>query len=177
MIWDKGKPKKKKRRCMKTKGVLYWKGKAWDEFSLYVRVRDAIRTTGRVENCVCCSCGKIYPAFGKGCLQAGHFIPGRKNAVLFSEIGVHGQCYMCNTRLKGNWPGYYDFMLRHYGQDVINNLLIEAKQVKKYRPFELEELRDEYKRKYLQMFENKELLYGESYEEILRTYNTVHSLF
>jgi hypothetical protein len=50
--------------CMKVKGVKYWKGKAWHEFSKYVRVRDALRTTGGIEKCVCCSCGKIKPAFG-----------------------------------------------------------------------------------------------------------------
>ena len=95
----------------KKKGSLsWWKQKAWDQFSLYVRVRDALRTTGDIHDCVCCSCGRVKPAFGRGCIQAGHFIPGRKNSVLFSEVGVHGQCSWCNGSdlggLKGNWPGY-----------------------------------------------------------------------
>lgn len=158
----------------KTKGLKYWKGKAWVQFSLYVRVRDAIRTTGDVVDCVCCSCGRIKPAFGRGCIQAGHLIPGRKNAVLFSEVGVNGQCGYCNGSndvggLKGNWPGYYEFMLKHYGQDVVNFLLMKAKQVHKYYPNELQELRDEYKRRYLQMLDSKQLLYGESYEDMCRS--------
>lgn len=158
----------------KTKGVQYWKKRCWEQFSLYVRVRDALRTTGGIEQCVCCSCGKIKPAFGRGCIQAGHFIPGRKNSVLFSEIGVHGQCGYCNGSelggLKGNWPGYYEFMLKHYNQSVINHLLVVAKQTRKYYPFELEEMRDEYKRKYSQMLDTKQLIYGESYDEKLRDY-------
>ncbi len=86
--------------------LTWWKGKAWEEFSKYIRIRDALRTTGTIENAVCCSCSKIYPSFGKGCLQAGHFIPGRRAAILFEETGVHGQCYWCNSNngLKGNWP-------------------------------------------------------------------------
>jgi hypothetical protein len=100
---------------------------------------------------------------------------------LFSEIGVHGQCGYCNGSnnvggLKGNWPGYYEFMLKHYGQEVINQLLIQAKQVKKLLPFELEEMRDEYKRRYLQMYEGKILLVGESYEEKLDAFVTANSL-
>ena len=159
---------------MKNKGIKYWKKKAWDQFSLYVRVRDAIRTTGGVVNCVCCSCGRVKKAFGVGCIQAGHFIPGRKNAVLFSEIGVHGQCSYCNGSdfggLKGNWPSYYEFMLKHYSQDVINDLLIVAKQVKKYSPVDLEEMRDEYRRRYLEMFSSGILIIGETYEDKLDQY-------
>jgi len=135
----------------KKKGVKYWKKKAWEEFSKYIRIRDAIRTTGERESLVCCSCGKIYPAFGVGCAQAGHFIPGRSNSVLFSEEGVHGQCYNCNMRLKGNWAKYYEFMLETYGQETIDRLMHEAKQIKQYKTFELEEIRDLYKQKFKEL--------------------------
>ena len=75
----------KKMTEKKRKGVRHWKRKAWDEFSRYVRLRDAIKTTQTKEWAVCCSCGKTYPAFGTGCGQAGHFVPGRGNAILFDE--------------------------------------------------------------------------------------------
>jgi hypothetical protein len=148
----------------KTKGVKYWKGKAWHEFSRYIRVRDALRTTRGIENCKCCSCGRIYPAFGLKCLQAGHFIPGRHNAVLFNELGCHGQCYNCNVRLKGAWPEYHEFMVDNYGQEAVDYMLMEKNQTIKFLPFELEELRNLYKLLADQMLSTKKLLKGESYE-------------
>ena len=131
----------------KTHGVRWWKKKAWDEFSIFIRLRDALNTTGRQDFLVCCSCGKTYPAFGKGCAQAGHFVPGRKNAILFDERNVHGQCYNCNHTLKGNWPGYMKFMLVRYGREIVDELLHLNKTVRKYGTVELEEMRDAYKKK------------------------------
>ena len=133
------KPKKKK------KGVKYWKAKAWKEFSIFIRRRDALATTGTKENVVCCSCGKTYPAFGVGCAQAGHFVPGRANAILFDERGVNAQGYVCNVTLKGNWPGYMDFMLKKYGRGVVDELLHKNKEVLKYTPADLEDIYNHYK--------------------------------
>jgi len=74
------------------------KRKAWSAFSLYIRI-SASDINGNAK-CVTCGAVKSYKD-----LQAGHFIPGRRNAVLFSEEGVHPQCYHCNIGLNGNWPG------------------------------------------------------------------------
>jgi hypothetical protein len=120
------------------------KKKAWTAFSRYIRLRDAIRTTGTTTHAACCSCGKVYPAFGVGCVQAGHFIPGRRNAILFDERGVHAQCYICNVRFKGNWTGYYSFMLSRYGQAVIDDMIRKEKQIKQFMVHELLELADTY---------------------------------
>jgi len=150
----------------KRKGTMsWWKGKAWAEFSKYIRIRDALRTTGGIEHAVCCSCGKIYPAFGVGCLQAGHFIPGRKSSILFCELGCHGQCYNCNMRLKGNWPPYYDFMVNKYGIRAVEHLLLTKHTIVKFLPAQLERMRDTYKLMYQKMFTTKTLLKGEKYED------------
>ena len=133
------------KKAKKKKGVKYWKKKAWDEFSIFVRRRDAIATTGTNDMVVCCSCGKTYSAFGVGCAQAGHFVPGRGNAILFDERGVNSQCYNCNVRLKGNWPGYMDFMLNKYGRGVVDELLHKNKKVLKYTPADLEDIYNHYK--------------------------------
>jgi len=143
--------RKPKTQKPKTKGVRYWKKKAWTEFSKYIRLRDALKTTRTETHLICCTCHKTYPAFGRGCAQAGHFIPGRGNSILFDERGVHGQCYTCNTILKGNWPSYMSFMRANYGQDVIEELLSLKIQTRKYLPCELEELRDKYKQKYKEL--------------------------
>jgi hypothetical protein len=62
------------------------KKKAWAAFSEYVRTRDCLRTTGCASFGLCITCGKRNHF---KLLQAGHFIAGRHNAVLFSEKGVH----------------------------------------------------------------------------------------
>ena len=131
----------------KTKGVKYWKKKAWDEFSKYVRLRDALETTGRTDVLRCCSCRKQYPAFGKGCAQAGHFVPGRSHGLLFREKGVHGQCYNCNQTLKGNWVNYEKFMLEKYGQEVVDEEKAAKYSNVKYIAVELEEIYNKYKQK------------------------------
>ncbi len=139
---------KKKKRSKATP-----KKKAWGAFSKWIRLRDALETTGTPDTLICCSCGKPYPAFGVGCAQAGHFIPGRGQSILFEENCVHGQCYNCNIRLKGNWPGYYAFMLKKYGQHAVNALLILNKQTRKRYESDYVELREKYDGLYEQLKE------------------------
>lgn len=135
------------KKKVKTKGVRYWKKKVWKVFSEYIRLRDALATTGTPDRLTCCTCGKDYPAFGSGCAQAGHFVPGRGNAILFDERGVHGQCYNCNQTLKGNWPEYMRFMMGIYGREVVDGLLCLNKTVRKFTVPELQELMELYERK------------------------------
>jgi len=143
--------KKKKKH-----GVRWWKGKIWREvFSPYVRLKCALRTTGGTQYLLCCTCGKPYPAFGVGCAQAGHLVPGRGGSILFDERGVYGQCYNCNITLKGNWPEYIAFLKGLHGekggQKLIDDLLRLNKQVKKYSVPELQELYDTYKQRYVSL--------------------------
>lgn len=149
----------------KTKGVQYWKKKAWEQFSRFVRVRDAIRTTRGVDNCVCVSCGRVYPAFGLRCLQAGHLIAGRGNGILFEPVGCHGQCYNCNVTLKGNWANYLDKVEAFYTKEALDHLRYWARQVVKFKPFELEELRDIFKAHADEMLDTKTLVKGNQYED------------
>lgn len=115
------------------------KEKAWKAFSEYIRARD-----GR---CVTCPTGKAQ--------QAGHFIDGRHNAVLFSEEGVHGQCYHCNIGLKGNKLEYFLFMERTYGREVIDRLMQESKHTIQYKIFHFKEIEQKYKEKLL-AYNNKD---------------------
>jgi hypothetical protein len=137
-----------RKKKSKNKGVKYWKNKVWkDVFSPYIRLRSALDTTGTKTHLICCTCGVKYPAFGLNCAQAGHFIPGRHNAILFEEKGVHGQCYNCNHTLKGNWPEYMRFMLNKYGREVVDDLLRLDKTVRKFSVPELEDMYCEYEQK------------------------------
>ena len=129
----------------KRKGVAYWKGKAWDEFSKYIRLQDAIATTGTKTHAKCISCGKVYPAFGVGCLQAGHLIGKRRALNLFDERGCNAQCFNCNYHLNGNWRCYYDAMLKKHGKKVIEELIAQDRKDHKWMISELTDLRDKYK--------------------------------
>lgn len=124
------------------------KARAWKAFSLYVRLRDAIKTTGTQTHLNCISCGKQYPAFGIGCAQAGHFIPGRGNSVLIDEEFVHGQCYNCNVNLKGNWIAYESAMIDMWGVEKVTEAKLRKSQVVKMYPQDWLELEKLYKEKY-----------------------------
>ena len=106
----------------KTISVSKAKKKAWGAFSKWVRKSRADQY-GMVK---CCSCETTLPW---ELMQAGHFIPGRKNAVLYSPFGVHPQCYRCNIILNGNWPDYYAFMDKTYGGGMIDVLLKLSNEV------------------------------------------------
>lgn len=97
------------------------KDKAWHEFSIYIRTRDCLRFSGDPELGMCVTCRRSYP-FKQ--LQAGHFIQGRGNAVLFDERIVYSQCVGCNGNPPmgkgGNYVEYYVFMLEEWGQIMID---------------------------------------------------------
>lgn len=100
----------------KKHNLTWWKKKTWNKCSEFIRLRDALDTTGTTDKLKCFTCEKIYPAFGKGCAQAGHYVPGRSHAVLFELNGIHGQCYNCNVTLKGNTITYRYRMVEKYGE-------------------------------------------------------------
>lgn len=113
------------------------KNRAWAEFSKFIRLRGA--DANGMNYCVTCGVKKHWKE-----LQAGHFIAGRLNANLFDERGCHPQCSLCNVVKAGNGPMYYKFMLKTYGQEVIDELLQQNDQTKKWLPGELESITRKY---------------------------------
>ena len=111
--------------------------KVWNATSRYVRLRGALETTGGRTHARCCTCERILPIEGPGCIQAGHFIPGRTGAVLFDLRGIHPQCPNCNGLLHGNWVEYERFMLKKYGPEVVAELKANKFAVKKWTMSEL----------------------------------------
>lgn len=120
------------------------KKSAWHAFSIYVRTRDCLKTTGRFESGQCVTCNKLYPRLGVGCLQAGHFVPGRTGAVLFDERNCHAQCYSCNVRNHGAPHEYWLFMEKTYGRSVIDELLANRNILVKYKVWDYEAIREKY---------------------------------
>lgn len=129
------------------KSISLAKRKAWEAFSLYIRTRDSLLTTGNTEGCACISCGRWYSRTGTGCIQAGHFLGGRAGAVLFSEDGVHGQCYGCNIGRAGNHAKYTLWMIDNYGRERVDELIVESKRTVKRKLWDYQELEEKYKLK------------------------------
>lgn len=116
------------------------KAAAWKAFSLWVRMEAA--DFDGYARCITCMAKKHYKE-----LQAGHFIPGRNNAVLFSEEGVHPQCYGCNIGKGGNWPSYYEWMKKMYGLEVIDELIRKSHETVKYTAQDYLDIEKLYKEK------------------------------
>jgi hypothetical protein len=123
---------------MKANTVSSLKKKVWTAFSLHIRKKYA--DWRGYETCVTCGKKDHYKN-----LQAGHFIQGRHNQVLFDERNVHPQCVKCNVFKSGNLVEYYGFMLKTYGQDVIDELRKLDKKNKQFTIKELEKLLKKYK--------------------------------
>lgn len=120
------------------------KDRAWKTFSLYIRTRDCIKTTGTKTLLKCVTCGKLVDIKKA---HASHFIPGRHLGILFDERGVNGSCYTCNVVLGSNGPKYYKWMLNHYGQKVIDDLERIDNTTVKYTVKDYLEIEKKYKEK------------------------------
>lgn len=120
------------------------KRKAWTVVSLFVRKRDADEN-GFV-NCITCGVRKHYT---QG--DAGHFIPGRGNSILFDVRGIHFQCKPCNGGFKNQTfskdevaINYRKYMLKRYGEKVVKSLEDLRRQTKQFKEKELIEIRNRY---------------------------------
>jgi len=129
------------------------KTKAWDAFSLYIRTRDCIRFTGDPEQGMCITCKAKKP---RKELQAGHFVGGRGNAVLFNEQIVYSQCAYCNQKppmgLGGNYAAYTLFMFDEgYTRKEIEGFLALKGTTKVYKTHDFIEIEAKYKQKLLDL--------------------------
>ena len=95
------------------------KDKAWKAFSKYIRLRDCLKTTKSIDFGTCYTCDVVKPF---KLLDAGHFIGGRSNSVLFDERGVNAQCKRCNKWLKGNPVIYEVKLIKEFGQELVDEL-------------------------------------------------------
>jgi hypothetical protein len=120
------------------------KSAVWLPFSMYIRTRDALKTTGSRLWCICITCGRMVP-FDH--IDAGHAIKGRGAAVLFDEKLVNGQCKNCNQVLGGCYDEYEKVMIRRYGQEWWDHELFMSRQPVKFTVYELQDLSKRYKLK------------------------------
>jgi hypothetical protein len=87
----------------------------------------------------------------KKALQAGHFVEGRGNAVLFDERIVYSQCGFCNGKpprgLGGNYKAYTLFMIDEWGREKVLEFMNLKRETKQYKLYQFIEIEAEYKEK------------------------------
>jgi hypothetical protein len=103
------------------------KAKAKVIFHKFIRERDS-------ENgCfTCCSCNKFQRIVGNNCHAGHYFSAGHNSAIEFDERNVNVQDLRCNNFLHGNLIEYQKFMLKKYGQSVLDEL--EMKRNMSFKP-------------------------------------------
>ena len=101
-------------------------------FSEWIRKRDA---HGK-DYAHCCTCNRAYPWKSMDC---GHFIRRQHTAVRWTATNAHAQCKRCNLQ-GGEMVNYYQFMLRQYGQDVIDELQRRKHQAPRFRRADYKEM-------------------------------------
>jgi len=106
-------------------------------FSKYIILRDAIEDaennrvpiTSNFEFVLCRTCGKMIQRIGSNS-HAGHYVPkgsGGGSGIYYDPRNVSCQCSYCNEYLEGNRLEYNDYMLKKYGQEVVDELRLKDK--------------------------------------------------
>jgi len=114
--------------------------RAWDFFSKIVRLTEQVAPGA----CKCVTCGAIK---GWKNMDAGHYISGRRDGVLFDRRNIHPQCPQCNRFAeRGSCSSAYTVWMQHkYGQAVINELVGRDRIPFEYSYQELRDLGDSFK--------------------------------
>lgn len=122
-----------KKKTRKKSSLEKKKELAWKKTSIVVRRR----YSDKLGFCQCVTCGDVKHWKE---MQAGHFVPGRTDSILFEETNIHVQCYSCNVCRSGSLIEYYQFMLMTYGQEEILRLQQLKHEPKKLTEDELDQI-------------------------------------
>lgn len=77
----------------------------------------------RVGECVCVTCGTVGPwTSNTKTFNAGHFLAGRRNSILYEESNVAPQCVTCNCHRSGAAQEYRKWMMAVRGREVVERL-------------------------------------------------------
>ena len=130
---------------IKHPSVKALKKKAWTEFSKFIRTRDCLLTTGTKTEGICISCGRRVEF--SNC-DAGHFISRSKTATLFHEKNVNLQCKSCNAFSDARVFDVYRInLIKKWGKGTDIEIEEKSLEIKKFTPYELQELIEVYKKK------------------------------
>lgn len=124
----------------RAKRLSYYKNKAWDLFSIYVR-KSYADSNGMVS---CYTCGNVMRWQDSQC---GHAIGGRHGAVLFDEDICRPQCVTCNLTKRGNYTLFTTKLINENGINWWNTKIEESKGEIKRGKSEYLELIEQYREK------------------------------
>jgi hypothetical protein len=109
----------------------YIKNTADPTFSKYIRAKEA----DRHGYCTCVTCGK---RFHWKELDAGHYANRDHKATRYEEKNVHPQCECCNRFHSGEIARYAAYLVKRYGDGIVEEL---DQQSREYKKFTLSELK------------------------------------
>ena len=108
-----------------------------ERFSVWVRQGKGLLVD--YNECVTCGVEKDWRD-----LHAGHFIPRQYTATRYDPRNVWPQCPRCNTFRHGALTEYTLFMIKTYGQSVVDELLQAKHKTVKMTRSDYEELLAKY---------------------------------
>ncbi len=137
-------------------GVKGWHKKVWKVCSRYIRLRDAIETTGEPYYFHCVTC-KATTDIKEG--DAGHFMPSTRKNTQYNEQNIHAQCKYCNNKNWNQGEQYKHGIAidQMYGEGTAQALTSMSSHSKRFTANELESLYEHYKEKLSEL----ESTYGE----------------
>jgi Bacteriophage Lambda NinG protein. len=110
--------------------------------SIYIRLKYSNKDG--IVQCVTCPSRGHWQDF-----DSGHFLKGRSLSIsnLLDERGQHPQCQTCNRVNDGAPKQYEAFMLKQYGQEVVDELRMNRRKVTKITSAELRDFIQAYRQK------------------------------
>lgn len=126
-------PSKTKFKKSKKLSVRQLKVKLDTVFSKFIRTRD---------NWTCYTCGKHGVG---GQIHCGHFISRSHNSTRYDEMNCNAQCVACNVFKDGNMGEYALRLIKDYGEEEFEALILRGRDIKQFTTHELENLIEEYK--------------------------------
>ena len=124
----------------KTSWIKTAKKNAWDAFSRYIRLRDALKTTNSTRYATCITCWETKEIIT---MDAGHFMSRQHSYTFFDEQNVHCQCKSCNMN---SWEQYlyWLYIIKTYWKETKDRLLIDRNKTKRFTVEELVEIKHKY---------------------------------
>lgn len=108
-------------------------------FAKYIRYRDKY---------VCQRCGKQYqPETAKSSYQCAHIESRRKQSTTWDEDNAFGMCRGCHKFLDTYHSSKRDFYIEKKGKKKYDELLKRAREIKKWKKSEVDELVEHYSSK------------------------------
>lgn len=120
-------------------------------FSKYIRLRDALITTGTKTHALCITCKRRFPIKD---MHAGHWRKRGRHATRYDEGNVHAQCTSCNTYRDGMEEEHRRAIIERHGEGADDRLYELSNTVKKYTVGELRELVEYHEEEYKFVEEN-----------------------